>query len=900
MTLPAGARLGPYAIVGPLGQGGMGVVYKARDTRLDRTVAIKVITSDATGTPEARARFEREARTISRLDHPNICTLHDVGREGATDYLVLEYLDGETLAARLARGALPPRDAVTVATQIAAALARAHQAGIVHRDLKPGNVMLTRRRENGAGSLHVKLLDFGLAGLVQGESASPREAGIETISAPLTLRGTILGTLHYMSPEQVEAQPADTRADIWAFGCVLYEMLAGGRPFDAPTDAGVIAAILERQPVPLSHLKPETPRALKRLVEACLAKNPDERVQSARDLLLVLRWAADEQGVPLPAPRAPSNRVGALAAVGLLCLALGAAAATLWGPRGTAPAPAGAIQAAIPLPRGGAFALFGSNIALSPDGRLIVYTEYEGTTSRLVARTVDEMEPRPIRGTEGGETPFFSPDGRHIGFQAVGRLRQVPIDGETPRDIVVVSGARGAAWAPDDTIVYTPSFNAGLWKVKANGDSPPEPFTTLDESRDERTHRYPEILPDGRTVLFMVGDTQITAYNEARIVARSLDGGETRLVLEGGLSPRYLASGHLVYNTGSTLVAAPFDPARLALTGPPRVVAENVAWSPGFGTTHYAVGGEGHLIYIPGGETFGRTQLTWLHRSGARTTLDDRLSHFLGARLSPDGTRLLLLDHAANDHLKILDIPRQALSRLTFRGSANFAAWTPDSGHIIYIIGNTISRVRSDGGGAVEELYSDETQKIFVDVSPEGAQVVFNSHRERTGADIMVLHLADGTVKSWLATPFTESQPRFSPDGRWIAYVSNESGRFEVFVSSREPGGAKLQISTHGGSSPAWARSGRELFFVMPVESADGRPTSGDLYVVEFGEGAVGRPRLVAKQAWRTVTFRDPSGIAAFGYDITPDGERFVVIEREIAPEPGQINLLWGILRARR
>jgi serine/threonine-protein kinase len=884
MLLAPGARLGPFEIVGSLGAGGMGEVYKARDTRLDRTVAIKVISELIAEEPELRRRLESEARAISKLNHPHICTLYDVGRDGATDYLVLEYLQGETLADRLIKGAIPPDQVIALAIQIAEALRTAHRAGIVHRDLKPGNIMLVDAREGPMRASLVKLLDFGLArtfrvgqdARVNGASAAP------TIAAPATARGTILGTLQYMAPEQLEGREVDARTDIWAFGCVLYEMLTGQKAFASGTEAGVIGAILERDPAPIRQLLPAAQPGLARLIGACLEKEPDDRIQSAHDLVLQLRWIADEVPSGQASARHSGRRPLAFAFTGLL---VGATAAALLGFI-LRPIPEGAvIRAAIPLPPGGAFGWFGSNVAMSPDGQQIVYMALESSRSRLYIRPIDRDDPRPIRGTEDAESPFFSPDGTQVGFYARGKLKRVSLDGGPAVEICDAAGPRGAAWAADDTIIFSPSFNEGLFRVNASGGTP-QRLTTLDASRHERTHRFPDVLPDARTVLFMVGNTNMTSYSEAEIVARPLDGGASRVILRGGLSPRYVPSGYLAYGTGDTLMAVPFDAKRLEVTGSPVTVAEKVAWSTVFGTTHYAVGGSGHVVYIPGGETLPLKTIAQLDRSGSRAPFGDVSGYFSGIRLSPDGERILFWDQAANDLLRVYDIRRQALSRLTFRGNTSAGAWTPDGQRVVYIVGNEISRVAADGSGEVETLYADEFQKTFLDVSPDGNQVVFDTFRPGTRSDIMLLSVQDGRVSSWHVTRFAEAQPRMSPNGRWIAYVSDETGRFEVFVKSTIESGRKVQVSTAGGTSPVWSKDGTELFFVQ----------AGDLFAVDFHSAPIGAPRLLVRNGWSAATFTSPAGHAVYAYDAMPDGHRFLLTENQPPPVPTRINLIWGAL----
>jgi eukaryotic-like serine/threonine-protein kinase len=889
VALRTGDRLGPYEITGSLGAGGMGEVYRARDTRLGRSVAIKVLAADTGSSPDLRARFEREARTISQLHHPNICTLHDVGREGTTDFLVLEYLEGQTLADRLATEVPPLDETLAIAGQVAEALARAHQAGVVHRDLKPGNIMLL---PGGAPRRPVvKLLDFGLAGLA--DRPATVMAGELTItgSGPLTARGTVLGTLPYMAPEQVEGKAADPRSDIWAFGCVLYEMLTGRRPFAGETEASLIGAILERQPTPIPAITPAVPRSLVRLVDACVVKDAAGRLQSAHDARLALAWAASETA---DAPGSSSRRPAGpwLAAAAIAGLLVGAAASAAWlaGLRTAAPSAAVSVNASIALPPGGSFSPFGSNLALSPDGRLLVYSGIDNGTQRLFLRALDSFEAQPLPGTEGAETPFFSPDGRQVGFQAGGQLKRVALAGGSPAKIVDVSAARGAVWLPDDTIVFTPNFNEGLWRIAATGEGAPERVTTLDAALNERTHRFPTVLPDGRTLLYMAGDTNLDSYADARVMAQSVDGGTPKLILRGALAPQYLRSGYLTYHTGIALMMVPFDPARLEPTGPALVLAEQVAWSRGFGTAHYAAAGDATIAYIPGGETWPRKSVEWLTRDGRRERIERLDGFFMGVRVDPRGGHLVFQESAANDALWLFDLSREALSRLTFAGNYILGSWASSGTHVVAVRGSAIVRLPIDGAGP-EDLYDDDTQKNFPDVSPDGRRVVFDAAGAGSGSDLVMLDVEQRVARPWQAERFNETQPRFSPDGRRIAYVSDESGRFEVFVRSIEGAGGRIQVSTRGGTSPVWSRDGREIFFVSP-RSISGSPVpSGDLYGVELSETGPGTPRLIVQGAWPRPTLVAPLGIPVYSYDVMPDG-RFVTLQSGPPPVPAQINVI--------
>ena len=591
--LAAGTRLGPYEIASPLGAGGMGQVYKARDTRLDRTVAIKVLAADIAADPAFRERFEREARAISGLDHVHICALYDVGTEDGTDFLVMQFLDGETLAARLGRGPMPQDEAIRCGSQIAGALAAAHRRGIVHRDLKPANVMLTKGG--------VKLLDFGIATLAESSQATPGP----TRTNPLTGRGLLLGTLQYMSPEQLEGRAADARSDVWALGAVLYEMLTGRPAFTGGSEASIIGAILHSIPAPVSAAQALTPPALDRVVAKCLHKDPDQRWQSAHDAGDELRWIAGNPGQPVPAPGGatpaapaiPAGRPGR-ALAGALAVALAVIGFAAWTWNGMRPMPGTLYRLGLALPEGAAIE---GGIALSPDGRWLAFTGRQGnqTDPVLWVRSLDSFDPRPIPGTEGAEQPFWSPDSRHIGFFTATRLRRVAIAGGGAQDLADVSSGRGGSWSRDNVIVFAASFTAGLSRVSAGGGEV-RPATTLKPS--ENTHRWPHFLPDGRHYLFMARSGTDTGKGQIReTFIGSLDGGEPSrlLAVESGT---VFAQGHLLYARDGMLMAQRFDPSQRTLTGEAYIVSDKVltlgdADPTGLGIFSAADGGL--LVYSP-------------------------------------------------------------------------------------------------------------------------------------------------------------------------------------------------------------------------------------------------------------------------------------------------------------
>jgi serine/threonine-protein kinase len=875
MSLASGARLGPYEIQAAIGAGGMGEVYRARDTRLDRTVAIKVLPAHVASDPQFRERFEREAKVVSSLDHPHICALYDVGHHDGTDFLVMQYLEGETLAARLARGPLPPQLVLRHGGEMADALDRAHRHGIVHRDLKPGNVMLTK---DGA-----KLLDFGLAKHSEVMAAAAGGAAgwsaLATREQPLTGHGTILGTFRYMAPEQLEGREADARSDIFALGSVLYEMATGRKAFDGKSQASLIAAILDADPPAISSVQPVCPPALDHVVRRCLAKDPDERWQSAHDVAGELRWIAEAGSqpgrsveLPLPGRRRAWRRMGP-AVLGAIVGATLTSASFLWLIPGRSGGAVG-IHATIVLPSGAAFGNARARIAVSPDGRQIVFGAIgDDGVGRLHLRSIDRFEATPIRGTEAGDGPFFSTDGRWLGFFSGGSLKKVALAGGAAMTLAEAPDVRGASWGAGDTVFFTPRLDGGLWKVSAGGGAAQE-VTSPDAKQREKTHRFPHVLPDGRAVLFTIGTHDITSFADARIAVVSIATGQRKTLVEGGSYPRYSATGHIVYSRGDVLMAVPFDPRRLEVTGPPVPLMEGVAASTEFGWAEFALGSEGTLAYVPGGDVASATRLVWVDRKGVATPLSEAARLFFLPQLSPDGQRAVLRIGGANDTGWLYDLRRNTLTRVTFGGNTLSITWMPDGKRLAYSMVSELGWVAADASSGEETLFRDEYQKSSVAVSPDGQTILYQTSRPDTGWDIWGLSVQDRKAAPILATRFNETLPRVSPDGRWLAYVSNETGRAEVYVRPFPGPGTKTQVSTKGGSAPVWARSGRELFFRSGEE----------MLVVDVQSGAsfdAGTPRVL---------FRSSAG----GYDVAPDGQRFLMVQGQPRPVPKQINLVLG------
>jgi eukaryotic-like serine/threonine-protein kinase len=684
MPLAVGTRLGPYEILTPLGAGGMGEVYRARDTRLDRIVAVKILPPGLAGDPERRARFEREARTVAALTHPHICTLHDIGQHDGTSFLVMEHLAGHTLAERLRKGPLALAQALTVAIEIAEALAAAHRQGVIHRDLKPGNVMLT-----GTGAM---LLDFGLAKL----KPAVAMAGSVTVSAipgadPVTGAGAILGTVPYMAPEQLEGREADARSDLFAFGAVLYEMLTGRRAFPGDSPVSVIAAILERDPPPLSSLQPLTPPLLDRIVRQCLAKAPDDRPDTAHDVANELRWIREMSDAPSVVREGRRGvRAALLIATGLAGMAAGAAVMSWVLPEGASPpgrSPARAAQFVVELPASDTLAVdLRPAIAFSRDGSQLVYAAVRDGTSRLFLRRLADLEPVLLPGTEGGDGPFFSPDGKHVGFFASGKLMKTAVDGGMPVALAEAPVARGGAWTEHGTILFTSAPGAGFWEVPASG-GPVRVVSSLDLEQAERTQRFPDGLPGGRAALITVRTAQHPSFDETAIVTMSLASGERSAPLERGTQPRYLPTDHLLFARAGALHALRFDPRRLVAEGAATVVLENLMTARTTGAAHYTVSDSGALAYIRGPAWLPRRTMVMVDRQNQVQPLLQPDRSYATPRFSPDGRLVVVHTEDATDNIWVVDASVLSLT-LLYNDAPSAGWWLP-----------TPSRQRARHGG---------------------------------------------------------------------------------------------------------------------------------------------------------------------------------------------------------
>jgi Tol biopolymer transport system component/predicted Ser/Thr protein kinase len=871
MAILPGTRLGPYEILSAIGAGGMGEVYRARDTRLDRIVAIKVLPAHLADRSELRERFEREAHTIASLNHPHICTLFDIGQQDGIDFLVMEYLEGETLAQRLLKGPLALEQVLQYAIEIADALDKAHRKGITHRDLKPGNVMLTKTG--------TKLLDFGLAKLRQDAAPATPLSELPTASDPITAQGSIVGTLQYMAPEQLEGGEVDARSDIFAFGAVVYEMATGKRAFEGKSQASVIGAVMHSDPPPISSLQPMTPPALDRVVRKCLAKEPEKRWQAASDICDELKWIAEggSQGPSLSidsAARAGVPRRRALI-LGVGTLLLGAALASImvWTIKPSSPKPV--VRLAVTLPPDQQLAVDYPDLALSPDGTQLAYVALRGGVRQIYLRSLDSLEARPVPGTEGANNPFFSPDGRWLGFATNTKLAKISVSGGAPVTLANVAALRGAAWSSNGIIAFSSNVAGGLQQISDAGGSP-QPLTRLEKG--ENSHRWPEFLPDGKAVLFT------TTGANPEIAALSLTTGQRRNLVPGGFSVRYVSSGHLIYVQDGNLSAVPFDSRRLEVTGTAVPLVEGILQT-AIGGSQYTVSATGSLVYIPGGSQAG-AKLVWVNRNGVEQPLAVPPHNYVAPRLSPNGQRIAVaIGNQGGAQVWIYDISRETLTRLTFEGSSNqFPVWTPDGKHVAFAAVKdgpiNLFWQLADGSGGLERLTTSENSNYAMSWSPDGKQLAFGELAPGTGRDISVLRLSDHKIQSFLRTPATEGAAAFSPDGHWLAYVSDESGRFEVYVQPYPGPGGKWQISTDGGTEPVWNRNGRELFY------RSGNKMMAVDITVQPGF-TVGKPRVLFEGSYVPTPATIPN------YDVSPDGQRFLIVkEDQQAKNLTQINVV--------
>ena len=845
----------------------MGEVYKARDTRLDRSVAIKVLPSSLAADPEFRERFDREARAISQLSHPNICTLYDVGDHEGTAYLVMELLDGQTLDARIAKGAMPLTEALPIAIQIGDALAAAHRAGLVHRDLKPGNVMLTK---SGA-----KLLDFGLAKAAGITTSAAAGATMMATTPPaMTAQGSIVGTFQYMAPEQVEGHDADARSDIFAFGCVLYETLTGKKAFEGKTHASLIGAIMHAEPAPLSGIIASIPVPLDRVVRKCLAKDPDARWQTVRDLADELKWIAEtggrsEASASTLAHATTSSRVPwMLAVVSMLVAASAGAALLMTRRRPPAGSSAPIVRLALTMPDDWLLSSFGGPIALSPDERYVALAGGKRSQATgLWLRPLDAVEATLIPHTEHAAMPFWSPDGQWLGFydQATRQLKKTDVSGGQTSIICEAMSPLGAAWGRDGVILF--GGLDGTRKVPAAGGTP---VLVLKALNSTGAHTQPAFLADGKHFLYKIFRTGL--------YVAALDGTESHQVRAALTGDFALIDDELFYMNESTIVSQHVDLKTFALNGEPRVRVSNAA---------EFVATSSVLVHAPlraGNED----ELAWFDRTGQRLgTLGDR-ADYSNVELSPDGTRLataILVPRLRTRDIWTYDVARSIRQRFTFSDAdERTAVWSPDGRRILYNVrGKQIAldffQRPSDGSGREEPVLVDGRSKDPLGWSPDGHHLLYRVSGNNAGNDLWVLPaVGDKKPFPYSATPFEEQDGKISPDSRWAAYSTDESGELEVYVSRFPAGGAKTRISSAGGNHPRWRRDGKELFYLSP----DGKIVAADI------TSAADAVRVGDVHPLFEI---HPPVQPGYVYDVTPDGEKFLVIT-DVSASPAPIVVL--------
>jgi serine/threonine-protein kinase len=874
MTLAPGSRISSYEIVGTLGKGGMGEVYRARDTRLGRDVALKVLPELFASDPERLARFRREAHLLASLNHPNIASVFGLEDGVQAPALVMELIEGRTLADLIAdrtRG-MEIGDVTAIARQIVDGLEAAHEMGVIHRDLKPANIKV---REDGT----VKILDFGLAKamVADGAGAMADPAMSPTLTARATQLGVILGTAAYMAPEQAKGRPVDKRADIWGFGVLLYEMLTGRRAFDGEDVSDTLAAVLTREP-DLSALPAGTPPSIVSLMRRCLERDPKRRLRDIGEARLALEApaVAVPAAVPDPAPlpaRAVSTRSTAVwrLVAAALALALLGVSFAWWRSAGTTrDVP---VRATVLLPKDVTFDLgLYTVVAISRDGSKMALVGSSGGIRRLYVRRIGEFEPRLLDGTDNASSPFFSPNGAWIGFFATGKLKKVSSDGGPVITLAEAVENRGGVWGDDDSIVFTPGPAMPVYRVPAAGGTA-TPISTIDEVRRERTHRWPTLLPDGKHVLVTVGSVEHPDdYDDATIQSIRLSDGERKVVVQRGRMSRYASTGHLLFLRGKVLYAVPFDPERLVAGTSPVPVIDGVSGDVTTGAANYSLADSGAIVFVPGDPTGGERRLAWVDRQGRPTPIDVAPALYSDPKVSPDGRRVavMVIAGASTWNIHVVDTARGTISQLTFDGVSRSPVWSPDGRRLVYIAydrtrnASTVMSRSADGTGNADALIEINGQAYVEDISRDGATILLsaNPSTARTKFDVFSVPLQKGAKPTVVvsAAAGDAAQAVWSPDGKRIAYTSYETGQSEIYVQAYPTGGGRAKVSNAGGLEPRWALDGRALYYtqatslmmMVPIEPgpafAPGKPhelfsgllppntDSGQTYAVGSGD----------------------------------------------------------------
>ena len=872
MALTSGTILGPYEIQSLLGAGGMGEVYRARDKRLDRSVAIKILPSHLSCNPELKSRFERQARTLSSVTHPHICHLYDVGSQAGVEFLVMELLEGETLACRLLKGPLPLPDLLKIAVDIADALAKAHRLGITHRDLKPSNIMLTK---TGA-----KLMDFGLAkpstvGAVMTASSSGETATLQS-PTPISTVGMVVGTIQYMSPEQIEGKEADARADIFALGAVLYEMATGRRAFEGKSHLSVASAILHQEPLPTTAVQPTLPSSLDYVIRTCLAKDPDDRFQTAHDVKLQLSWLLQSGGAasqPSPTELRPRRHMGMI--IGLAAAAIVIALLLFKIVKSQPPSsPLGTTRFSIILPPGQDLAVDTTEaVVLSPEGKHLAYVAAESGVPHLFVRRLDQFSSVEIPDSEGANFPFFSPNGDWVAFFSQGKLKKAPADGGNPALICELPTFFGGTWTPQDIIVVAvPSF--GLAKVPATGGALQKvPMVT----KEPLYAQGPVWIPGGE----WIGFTDYYSVTR-RVMAVNLASGEVRTLLNNAQGASFTAD-QLVYYRAGAMWAVPFDAPKLAIQGSAVQVASGVTEENFVGEA--SASGNGVLAYAPGPVGNFLRNLYLVDRKGVEQELDVPAAGYIDPAFSPDGKRIAIaVQYMSAQQLAVYERERGVLMRVVANGALNNApVFTLDGKGLLFDSAGTsgkrgIYRVAADGSSAPQLVRETAISSHITSVAGGYAAVMVND--PVTSVDLWLLSLgSQPDMRPFKQTPAAERQGNLSPDGRWMAYASNESGRSEIYVEPVPGPGGRWQISTNGGEQPRWVRNGREIVYrngtKMMSATVQMQPTFGAAKAVELFDRKFDRGGTVG------------------GYDVTPDGQTFVMTRSEQA-NPTEIRVVVG------
>ncbi len=904
MPLPAGTKVGPYEILSPLGVGGMGEVYRARDAKLSRDVALKVISPQFATDTERMGRFQREAQVLASLNHPHIAAIYGFEDTSGIAALVMELVEGPTLAERIHSGAIPIDESLVIARQIADALECAHEKGIVHRDLKPANIKL-----NAADN--VKVLDFGLAKALQDDASSADIHNSPTLTMGSTKAGVILGTAAYMSPEQAKGKSADRRADIWSFGVVLYEMLTGQQAFGGETVSDSLASVIKDAP-DFTKLPAQTPQRIRELLSRCLQKDPKQRVQAIGDARIVLEEAIQDvksgssssgsvatpgssianaqtqSHAPNEPPTKSTTRLLPWLIAAALALGLVAALSALW--HAPHSAEARTVELALPIPPGQALDQSnGAAFAFSPDGSRIAYVvaPAEGGEGRLYVRDLDKSDAVELEGAGPAAAPFFSPDGQWIGYFGDSKLKKISVRGGTPIALAGSTGYRGGDWSEDGTIVYPREFTSGLYRIPAAGGEP-APITTLDPARREITHRWPQFLPGGQALIFTASSDN-NFFSHANVEAASVKDGKSRVLVENSYYGRYLPGGYLAYVSQGTLFVAPFDVNALKLTGTAIPILQHIASDLSNGGAQFSVARTGSVIFTSGRSEDDNLNMVLLDRKGNSKLLLANQGDAASPRFSPDGKKIAF--QKGSGGIWIYDIARGNTTPLTVDDYvATYPTWTLDGRHIVYarphVSAQTSSQTifwrRADGSGGEQQLSPDSVLNAYpASWQPDGKTLAIRRLAPTQGGCCEIwTFTVDADGKTSDPKPFLANTPgadthgpklvdyaSFSPDGKWLAYTSAQTGTLQIFVTSYPNPAGKWLVSSDFGWEAHWGKNGKEIFYVT------GQEMMRVPYTIENGAFSAGKAEVLFGNNKFELRVPYPS------FDVSPDGEHFVMFQ---------------------